>query len=283
MQVYMSLWTNTISFTSQHKNVWKLALALAKKHYGQVSLITDDYGYDMMQDLPFDNFIVELNNVPDYSTIYTLGKIYAYKYICSLNEHFLHLDGDVLLWEPLPSSVTDQPLFVQSYDYGIMEIDAYNIYKLHADLNTAVPQDWIDNIGLKAYNTGIVGGTNISLINDYCDYVISMVNNPAFYKLWSGLPGQLSHSTTDNFNSSQTKSLLLEQSNLAIFCKKLGISPSMLFDNLENSDNITYKKYSHLIINKNNSTILDRIDKRLQSVPYNLEPRDISLDDWNTI
>lgn len=283
MKIYMSLWTNGIGFSNTSLNLWKLSLALANKHYTNVELITNSTGYELMKDLPFSNFHIQLNNVPNYPTIWCLGKIYAYQYACSLNEPFLHLDGDVLLWEPLPTDLINSPIFAQSYDYAIMEHNIYDIYKLQNDLGSPVPMEWTSNVHLKAFNMGIFGGLNISLINEYCDFVINMINNPAYHNLWAGLPGAVSLFKDDDFNSSNAKSCLIEQANLAIFCKNKGVVPSVLFEHKDDPNNVTYKKYTHLITKKNQPSILEKISERVSVEPYNLEPKNVSIAEWHQI
>lgn len=283
MKVYMSFWTDGIRFNNTTLNLWKLSLALAKKHYSTVELITNSDGYNIMKDLPFSNFHIELNNIPNYPTIWCLGKIYAYKYACSINEPFLHLDGDVLLWEKLPESLTNSNIFAQSYDYEIMSNNVYNAAKLYQDLNCNVPTEWFTNDNTKAFNMGIFGGSDIPLINGYCDFVINMINNPNYINLWLAQPGVLSSSEIGEFNSSTTKSCLVEQGNLAIYCKNNNIIPSLLFQDKSDPDKITYKKYSHLIVHKNEPNILNRIAQRVSQEPYDLEPRNVSIENWHTI
>lgn len=282
MKIYMSLWTNGIGFSNTQLNLWKLSLALATKHYNDVELITDSNGYELMKNLPFSNFRIELNNVSDYPTIWSLGKIYAYKYACSVNEPFLHLDGDVLLWEKLPLALTNSRIFAQSEDYTMMENHVYDIYRLQYDIGHPVPTEWKSNANLMCYNMGIFGGQDISLINGYCDFVIDMINNPIYDSLWRGLPGTLSE-TQDEFNSSLTKSCAIEQANLAIYCKNQNVIPAVLFKDKDDSEKITYKKYSHLITKKNNQTVVQRIAERIAQEPYNLTPRDISIEEWHNI
>jgi len=281
MKTYMSLWTRGISFSHTQIDVWKLSLALAKKHYSSVSLITDNNGYEIFKTLPFDEFHIELNNVPDYKTLWSLGKIYSYQYICNLNEPFLHLDGDVLLWEKLPETLTSSYVFVQSEDEIIGQHNIYNSLKLQADLSCAIPYEWLSNNNLRCYNMGIFGGTDLEFINEYCNFVINMINNPLYNDLWTGSPGIISNNPNDSFNSTNTKSTMLEQGNFAIFCKQNDVIPNTLFVDLADASHITYKKYSHLSSEKNNTAILNRIASRVSQEPYDLIPRNVPIENWN--
>lgn len=271
MKTYMSLWTKGLGFNNTHLNVWKLSLALAKKHYTSVELITDSDGYEIMQNLPFSNFHIELDNIPQYSTMWCLGKIYAYKYACSVNEPFLHLDGDVLLWEALPTNLINSPIFAQSKDYSMGSNDIYNAQKLQLDSGCAVPGDWLFNNGVTTYIMAIFGGSNTALINEYCDFVINMINNPLYNNLWLSNIGSVS------------KSCLTEQGNLGIYCKNNNVIPAVLFEDNLDSQKLTYKKYSHIANQKGNPILLDRIANRISQEPYDLMPRDVPIEEWHSI
>ena len=109
-----------------------------------------------------------------------------------------------------------------------------------------------------------------------------MINNPLHHNLWNALPGVITASD-DIFDSSLTKSCFVEQGNLAIFCKNNNITPSMLFNDPEDISKTTYKKYTHLMSTKNIPTVIDNITQRVSQVPYNLEPKDVSIDHWHII
>ena len=278
MNIYYTLCTNGSKFSHTTLNMWKLSLALLKNNYPNdtISLVCDDSGRDILQNLPFDNFHVVLNNV-NYPSIWSLGKIYAYNFICSLGEPFLHLDADVFLWDKLPIQLIDSPVFCQSED-RVIGSTVYDIDKLHYYTSLAIPIEWMSNRDVMAYNLGIFGGTNITFIQNYCNYVLSMINNPIYQSLWTSNPVI---PLSENFNLSSNKACLVEQGNFGIFCKANNVQPAVLFINEDDSVEKSYKKYTHLIIRKGEKEILDRVDARVASEPYDLIPRDISKDEWN--
>lgn len=284
MKIYYSLSTNGNSFNITTINMWKLSLALVKKHYGassSIELICDTNAKNILKDLPFDNVHVLLDNI-NYPTIWSLGKIYAYDFACSVGEPFLHLDADVFLWEPLPEILLNSPVFCQSKD-RILGTSFYDVDKLNFYTHRAVPTDWYEQKGTMSYNLGIFGGTNISLIKEYCDYVLSMINNDIYKPLWEASPAI---PFLENFNLSSTKSCLIEQGNFGIFCKNKNITPGLLFDTTTPPDDaesaiFTYKKYTHLVGKKNDSSIIERINQRVSVEPYDLLPRNVSVEEWN--
>lgn len=280
MKIYYSLYANGNRFNDTTLNMWKLSLALVKKHYGEnnsIELVCDTYAKEILKDLPFDNIHVLLDHI-NYPTIWSLGKIYAYDFACSIKEPFLHLDADVFLWEPLPENLLASPVFCQSKDIVIGSA-FYDADKLKLYTRTTTPKDWHDYKGTMTYNMGVFGGTDTYLIKDYCDYVLNMINNSIYKPLWA--IDKLT-AVPENFDFSGTKSCLVEQGNLGIFCKNKNITPALIFDDLSDLNIHTYKKYTHLMGRKNDQDVIKRINQRVATKPYDLLPKDVIIEEWNT-
>lgn len=267
MNVYMSLWTKGSRRWEEDKSIWKLSLALANKHYNNVHLISDKLGCKFFKNLPFASFSEDLENIPNFSSIWCLGKIYAYK-IAAQNGHFLHLDGDVFLWESLPERLINADIFVQSPDRSF-DSDAYSI-----DSFKKIPKAWEkykDNSSLiQPYNMGIFGGKDILNINKYCDFVLDMVNDVNFKDVWQRAEG----------NNVQ-KSCLIEQGNLGIFLYENNLKIETLLKTIDDKENLSYKKYSHLMRQKEFENIRQNVIRRLNQNPYNLEPKNVTMEEWN--
>lgn len=278
MNIYYTFCTNGSTFSYTTLSMWKLSLALIKKNYpnSEINLVCDKNGKDILQNLPFDNFHVLLNDI-NYPSIWSLGKIYTYNFACSADKPFLHIDADVFLWDRLPTELIESPVFCQSED-RIVGSNFYDFEKLNYYTNLPVPIEWVSNKGVMAYNLGIFGGTDITFIQEYCSYVLDMVNNPLYQFLWTSTPVI---PLSENFNLSSTKSCLLEQGNFGIFCHLKNKTPSILFTNENDSANKSYKKYTHLVGRKGEEEIIKRINARVSSDPYDLAPRDVSIDEWN--
>lgn len=271
MKVYMSQWSQGNRAKSLDKNILKLALLLAKKNYGEVSLISDSFGCEYLKDMPFSSFINILDDVPDYPTIWSLGKIYAYKYACD-HGPFLHIDNDVFLWKPLPRRVTDARVFVQSEDFKILKKHFppyYDLPVLKASYKSNLPNDWekiiISDQDLIFYNMGIFGGNDCNLIRGYCDYVLNLIEDKSFDSLWKF--------NTSFKNFSLMKSCMVEQGSLGIYLKSINQEPGMLFKEMDDPDNISRGCYTHLMLLKKDPKILEIIKNRLEKTPYDLEPR----------
>lgn len=267
MKIFMSLWTKPKN--NIYIDMWKLSLSLAQKHYTNIDLITDKRGFDMLKKLPFSNFHVVLDNIPNYTNIWSLGKIYSYKHACSQDDSFLHIDSDVFLWDPLPTQLLNNDLFCQSEDFDIGQV-AYDLNKLSemTSINLQeMPKIWIDNISLKTYNMGIFGGKQ-NLIQPYCNMVLDMMNDTKYLKLWN-----IDSMILNMEDISTHISCLIEQANFAIYCNDRNILPYTLFKNLTQPE--ISIKYTHLMRRKNNSTIQQAISSRVSSEPYNLIPKNI--------
>ena len=267
MNVYMSLWTKALRKWDADKSMWKLSLALANKHYGKVHLISDKLGCEFLNDLPFASFSEELENIPNFPLIWCLGKIYAYN-IASQNGHFLHLDGDVFLWESLPENLINSDIFAQSPDNPFDS----NAYKM--DAFKKIPEVWEkykNNSSLiQPYNMGIFGGKDINNIKKYCEFVLSIVNNPQLKDTWD------SHGEMHI-----QKNCLIEQGNLGIFLYENNLKINTLLKSLDDKENLSYKKYSHLMMQKESEVIRQNITKRLNQNPYDLEPKNVPIEQWN--
>lgn len=275
----MSLWTRPSgNINASFIDMWKLSVSLVKKNYGHVDLITDQKGYDILKDLPFDNFHIVLDDVPNLPTIWSLGKVYAYDYICKISEHFLHLDSDVFLWDRLPPKLTESDIFCQSYDLLIGGY-YYNLSEISKKFNKSLPQLWLDHDKLLTYNMGIVGGKRIDIFKDYCSVVKNMIKDPEFSWLWD--IEEFYFMDNKPFPLNNRKSIFIEQANFAITCKIWNLKPEILFTNVSDPKlkEITHKKYSHLMFMKKDQNVLKRISQRVKNEPYNLEPSDNEIID----
>ena len=98
-----------------HRLAWILSFECARRHYPSTALVTDDDGARLLVDglgLEFDSVSLGLNELDRRdSTWWTAGKLVA---ISEQDEPFVHLDPDVFLWAPLPTALTDAPVFTQN-------------------------------------------------------------------------------------------------------------------------------------------------------------------------
>lgn len=96
---------------------WILSCNQLVKHYDQVELYTDDFGYEMLINklqLPYTKVHVVLNELNVYpKDLWAIAKIKVY----SLQvEPFIHVDGDVFIWDKFPDDLIAADLITQNLE-----------------------------------------------------------------------------------------------------------------------------------------------------------------------
>ncbi|WP_340203687.1 DUF6734 family protein [Ascidiimonas sp. W6] len=157
---------------------WVLSCLQFNKYYDKVELVTDKQGYDLLinkLNLPYTNVTVALDAINDYHPdLWALGKIYAYGI---QNEPFLHVDGDIYIWDKFDERIERGSLVCQN----IEQIIEYNKYfnqlcskfnfiplELHKSRN--------HNTVIKVANAGILGGTDIAFLKEYVNKAFQFVD-----------------------------------------------------------------------------------------------------------
>jgi hypothetical protein len=98
-----------------HLLSWVLSFELARQHYPETVLVTDDRGKAVLADalrLPFRTVDTSLNALAGRDPCWwALGKLYAY---AAQSQPFIHIDSDVYLWRALPDEIIAAPIFAQN-------------------------------------------------------------------------------------------------------------------------------------------------------------------------
>ncbi|NMH28013.1 DUF6734 family protein [Flavobacterium silvaticum] len=140
-----------------------------KQYYGHVKLYTDKAGEEILSGklgIPYSEYDNRLNLLDEYpEKLWAFPKLYCYQL---QTEPFIHADTDVFIWEKFPETLTGSALFCQNIEenfpiYG----DALN--EILAIFNW-VPTELINTLykykGVKAFNAGIIGGTNLDYFKE---------------------------------------------------------------------------------------------------------------------
>jgi hypothetical protein len=152
-----------------HYMSWAFSCLQLTKFYDEVELHTNQAGKKILIDqlgLPYTKVHLSLESefmdelLPN---MWAYCKIHTY----SLQEEsFLHVDGDVFIWEAFDEEMLQNPLIVQNIDENL------SIYKqcLTSIQNKAnfIP-DWLtfDETQIRAFNAGIIGGNDILFFKEY--------------------------------------------------------------------------------------------------------------------
>jgi hypothetical protein len=215
-----------------HVMAWTLSCLKLKEHYDDLHLYTDTNGYDILINylkLPYKNVNVCYDAINDYHTnLWALPKIMTY---AKQDRPFIHVDGDVFVWERFNNELESAGLITQNKENGT----AY--YK---GLMNAVKQDLIhipdflktelDNEVIGSYNAGILGGADLAFFKRYADEALNLVN--ANYNKESG------KTPSNNFN------ILFEQILFYSLSQKEEKKVSTLFTETYNDNGYTTNMFA---------------------------------------
>ena len=187
MKIIQSFWTgkhNNIEYSfgwlsnEYHYLSWILSCNQLRKYYDEVELFTDSLGYSILIEklkLPYTKVHIvldELNNYDD--NLWALAKIKSYSL---MNEPFLHIDGDVFIFEPFDKNLMKSSIITQNIE---TTSDYYwNMWsKIKPELNfiPIIMENYNNQLHTKAYNMGVFGGNNLSFIKKYTDASFDFVN-----------------------------------------------------------------------------------------------------------
>jgi len=153
-----------------HYMSWALSCLSFKKQYEKIELLTDSIGKKILIDqlkLPYTSFRLDLERLDKYpKQLWAIGKLIAYSV---QNEPFLHVDGDVYVWEKFENEIETAQLVGQHLD--IEEGHYYFALKLMKNLGISLPYEMIKDFSIQqkfgATNAGILGGTNLDFFKEY--------------------------------------------------------------------------------------------------------------------
>lgn len=223
MNIYFSYSTKVFSKNEDlnlTKKLAQISVAMFKKFYKNVYLITDHKGLDIFKDISFTETYPILDIVPEeYKAVWSISKLYAIKYISQKKEQFCHADFDFLITKELPNKILNANIFVQSIEYGLEQLRYNTVFFEQLCKNKYLAEGFSSD---KAFNCGIIGGKNCSFFYEYADTAIQMIQDVENKELW--LKNHLKF-------RSWTKAVLAEQYYLACALKKYNINPKLIFDN----------------------------------------------------
>lgn len=162
-----------------HVMGWALSCLQLKKYYSDLTLYADGRSADLLINklkLPYTNVQIthEELRVPS-AQLWALSKIYTY----SLQQDpFLHVDGDVFIFKCLPDRLMGASLIAQNVEvateyYRSMQEELSSKAKYIPEF---VQRDFESKNPIKAVNAGILGGSDIRFINDFCRIAFEYVD-----------------------------------------------------------------------------------------------------------
>lgn len=182
-----------------HFLAWGLSLNLARKHYPDTLLVTDNAGKALLIDhlgLPFASVSTELERIRKADVgWWALGKLVAYNI---QDKPFVHLDTDVFLWKALPKQIAGASVFAQCPEHFHSIDDGYSpreVEHAFARHNLRLPVEWEYSRSkgeryFREENCGIVGGTRYDFFRHFSDVALDLVLNPAKAPAWAIFAGK---------------------------------------------------------------------------------------------
>jgi hypothetical protein len=242
---------------------WTLSCLQLKKFYKKVTLYTDGAAAKILIDtlhLPYDEVICDLDKLKIFDPkLWALPKIYTYQ---QQKAPFLHVDGDVFIWQEFDKHLLNSPLIAQnlevSTDYyeGVMKGLETKLSFLPAELI----EERKNNDLVYAFNAGILGGTDVGFFEEYTKKAFDFVNR-----------------NLDNLQKINigTFNIFFEQHLFYCLAKKQGKPVNVLFPDIIGDNQYTgfddfaevphNKKYLHLLgTYKGHVTVCEQMAARLR-------------------
>ena len=168
-----------------HWMSWALSSLQFSKFYGSLNLVTDALGKQVLIDifgLPYNEIHAELDILNRYSPkLWALAKIYAYSLQVERHpkEPFIHVDGDIYIWERFDERINNAQLIAQN-----VEVDFAYYYKSMAEVKehfAYIPEPILaalsENPVIRSCNTGIIGGHNLAIFKEYTELSLAFIDN----------------------------------------------------------------------------------------------------------
>lgn len=200
-----------------HLMSWALSCLQLNATYKNIELYASSNAAKLILDtleLPYSNVHITHDNfyMPD-KQLWALAKIFTY----SLQEEpFIHLDGDVFLFDKLPPSLLNSELIAQNFEEatGYYTSAQMELMKFLSFFPDCVAADFHSGIPISAVNAGILGGKNVAFIKEYAEAAFDYVRRNS---------NDLSKIDADKFN------VFFEQHLFYSMAKKKSIPIDVLF------------------------------------------------------
>jgi hypothetical protein len=164
-----------------------LAIEIASRHFDEVELYTDNWGYALMEGiegLPINfkvnNRLEEISKVNPYFWAY--AKIHTYSI---QDKPFLHIDNDVYMWNGLKKEHKESRLLFQSKE--LFKKPGYGYYDLLKPIYNKAPKKVSELVEVKdfAYNCGVCGGWDLEFFKKWREwsegYIFAPENQRLFF------------------------------------------------------------------------------------------------------
>lgn len=212
-----------------HVMSWALSCLQLRHLYGKVTLHANSSAARLLIDtleLPYQEVQVTHDALSLlHESLWALPKIHTYSL---QSEPFLHIDGDVFLFKPFANTLLHGELIAQNFeeatDYYLSTQQELMQHFTH--FPPCVNADFASGVPIRAVNAGILGGHNLTFIQEYTSAAFNYIHKNA---------SRLSGINVDRFN------VFFEQHLFYSLAKEKGVPIHVLFQ-----DTISDNEYIHL-------------------------------------
>lgn len=179
-----------------HLMAWALSCLRLREHYDDIELYTDRRGEAIFIDalgLPYTKVHSCYECLSIDERLWATPKLITYS---SQTTPFIHVDGDVFVWERLGAKVEGAGLVAQNREQGtayyksMMDGIIGNIAYLPSLL-----QRELERPSISSYNAGIIGGSDLSFIHMYAQQALDLI-----YINYADVPNENDHSLNISIN-----------------------------------------------------------------------------------
>ncbi|WP_430409659.1 DUF6734 family protein [Kordia sp.] len=158
---------------------WALSCLTFKEIYKDITLVTDDFGYDLLINklkLPYTNIEVVLDELNHYpKELWAIGKLKAYQI---QKEPFIHVDGDVYVWNSFGNVIENATLVSQQRDEDFGHYSHAMQEALHHgyEFPDFLLKEFLNKQTMVSSNAGIIGGNDLKFIQEYCKMSFEIID-----------------------------------------------------------------------------------------------------------
>jgi len=178
MKIIQSFWSGRLSDIRDNRGWlsyeyhwlgWILSCNQLRKFYDVVELYTDAFGYEILIEklrLPYTKVHVVLDEVNEYpKDLWAIAKIKTYEL---QDEPFLHIDGDVFIWNKFPQELMSSSLIAQNLENTTDYYrEMWNEIVPHLNFIPGDIYNYHKGLISLGCNMGIIGGNDVDFFREY--------------------------------------------------------------------------------------------------------------------
>jgi hypothetical protein len=186
MKILQSFWScdksllkNSFGWLSpqHHLMAWTLSCLKLHEHYEDLNLYTDTNGYEIFikqLKLPYKTVQTTYDHIhKKHENNFAIAKMMTY---AAQHEPFIHVDGDVFIWDRFNSELENAELIVQNLETGTTYY-RHLMDALKQEL-TYLPdflEEEMNKVSIPSVNAGILGGNDIAFLNRYANAGLNLI------------------------------------------------------------------------------------------------------------